>query len=100
MNITKQIRIGSLQHFRKKESEAEQMERFERERPTFIIRRQPSNKYDPEALIVEQGRRKIGYVNSDDKKWIRPLLSKSVVACAVWNSVVWCGLAKRVRQRC
>lgn len=91
MKIQKLIRIGSLQYFRSKESESEQMERMERERPMFTIRQQPSNKYDPGALIVEQGRRKIGYVNVDDKKWIHPLMKQGVGnVCSVrFDRVVW-----------
>ena len=76
--MRKQIRICALWRYRKQNTtEQEQLALLEKKRPKLTVRRVHCNETDTDALLVLDGKEKVGYVNSDDIRWIEPVMKKS-----------------------
>ena len=76
--MRKQIRICALWRYRKQNTtEQEQLALLEKKRPKLTVRRVHCRETDTEALLVLDGKEKVGYVNSDDIRWIEPVMKKS-----------------------
>ena len=76
--MRKQIRICALWRYRKQNTtEQEQLALLEKKRPKLTVRRVHCNETDTDALLVLDGKEKVGYVNADDIRWIEPIMKES-----------------------
>lgn len=73
--MKKQIRVGSLWAFMGEDYMTNgELERITNEKPAFTVIYDRNNEYDKNAMLVKWGRRKIGYVNAEDTRFLKPVM--------------------------
>lgn len=90
MTIDKEIRCVALYQFEHDKAKLEQLlELIEETQPQVKIRYARTNYYDPTCMEVFLGLHPIGYVNTDDKRYVEPLL-RGVDFCVADFLEVYC----------
>lgn len=75
MKTKKQIRVGSLWLFLGDDYMTNgQLEKIAEEKPTFTVICDRNNEFDRNAMLVKWGRRKIGYINAEDTRFLKPVM--------------------------
>lgn len=75
MKTKKQIRVGSLWLFLGDDYMTNgQLEKIAAEMPTFTVICDRNNEFDRNAMLVKWGRRKIGYINAEDTRFLKPVM--------------------------
>lgn len=82
--IKKIIRVGTLWKFKPEGVSVDELtDEFMTSKPDLRITFERSNVADGNAMLAMWGKRKVGYVNADDQKWLLPVMEGKGRRCVL-----------------